>query len=169
MGLTYVWCFGHYFLNLVFFLKYWPLIVCFYVKWFFSDKLLDLSGHVIVHALNSKKYDRSPIWQEPITQSLHLPYILESTFARIFFIFRTVFTPGELKFPAKAWCFHCFHWEMKAPGDGLLNMIIEVTRRKRTRKLSVFRPNSLPYLVICRSKRGFGKCFILLSLFSIFA
>ena len=35
MGPTYVWYFRHFFLNLVFFLKSWLLIVYFYVKWFF--------------------------------------------------------------------------------------------------------------------------------------
>ena len=46
--------------------------------------------------------------QEPITRSLHLPYILESTFARIFLFleqfspqFHPSFTPGQLKFQRK--------------------------------------------------------------------
>ena len=41
--------FWTFFLNLVFFLKPWPLIVYLYAKWFFSDNLLDLNGHVIDH------------------------------------------------------------------------------------------------------------------------
>ena len=49
--------FWTFFLNLVFFLKRWPLIAYLYAKWFFSDNLLDLRGHVIDHALNWKKYD----------------------------------------------------------------------------------------------------------------
>ena len=39
-------------LNLVFVLKTWHLIVYLYVKYFFPDNLLDLSGHVTDHALN---------------------------------------------------------------------------------------------------------------------
>ena len=49
--------FWTFFLNLVFFLKPWPLITYLYAKWFSAENLLDLSGHVIDHALNWKKYD----------------------------------------------------------------------------------------------------------------
>ena len=46
-----------FFLNLVFFLNTSLLIVYLYVQFFFTGNFLDLSGHVIGHALSWKKND----------------------------------------------------------------------------------------------------------------